>query len=257
MNYYLVKLKGTQFVDVFECKENYDVGTHVVVDIQNSKELGQIKQVMHPTQTLGPILYAASDYDVTRYWDLVEEALEAKNITQKHIEKHKLPMQIISAQYNLDKSKIHIAYTSQQRVDFRALLKDLSYDLKTRIELKQLGARDYAKIVGGLGSCGIIACCINKREFDSITMQMAKNQMMPLNNDALSGVCGSLKCCLAYENDLYFECRKKFPKIKSKVMFNHKEYSVFDFNCISEEITLKNAQERITITLNEYKGNQA
>ena len=93
-----------------------------------------------------------------------------------------------------------------------------------------------------------------KRDFQSITIQMAKNQMLPLNNEALSGVCGSLKCCLAFENDAYFECRKNFPRIKSKVVYNNKEYQVVDFNCISEKILISNQEERLYVSLAELKG---
>ncbi|HZJ86997.1 MAG TPA: regulatory iron-sulfur-containing complex subunit RicT [Erysipelothrix sp.] len=254
MNVYLVNIKGTSFSDVFASSKSYDVESVVVVSSDRGLELGKIIRVMHPMETIGQIEGIASAHDIEDYWLNIEAAIKADKIVKKRIKEHKLGMRVITTDYNLDRSKIFINYTSDRRVDFRDLLKDLSNDLRTRIELKQLGARDHAKIVGGLGSCGQIACCMHKRDFESITMKMAKNQMLTLNNDTLSGVCGSLKCCLAYENDMYFECRKNFPKIRSKVNYLNKEYTVQDFNCISEEIQLVRGNERVSVQLKELRS---
>ena len=254
MFYYLVKLKGTQYVDVFESNENYDVKDEVLVSSDRGLEVGQITRIMHPMQAMGQVESKAHIHDVEKYWQNIEQAEAAKVQTEKRIQENNLEMKVFSVHYNLDQSKIFIDYTAEERIDFRNLLKDLSQDFKTRIELSQLGARDYAKLVGGIGVCGRECCCSFKKDFQSITMNMAKNQMLPLNNEALSGVCGSLKCCLAYENDQYFECRKNFPRIKSKVTYNDKEYQVQDFNCISEKVLLTSRDERIYVSVERLKG---
>lgn len=254
MYYYLVKLKGTQFVDVFETSKIYEINQKVIVNSTRGLEIGKITREMHPTETMGTIEYVVESYDIERYWKNVEEAQKAQSMTQIRINEHKLDMKLMSTHYNLDQSKVFITYVADGRVDFRDLLKDLSSDLKTRIEFRQLGARDYAKMIGCLGSCGLSACCGFKRDFKSITMNMAKNQMLPLNNESLTGVCGSLKCCLAYEDEMYFECRKNFPKIKSKVIYENNEYRVVDFNCISEKILLSNKEERLYVSLDALKG---
>lgn len=254
MIYYLVKLKGTQFVDVFESSNVYEINTEVIVNSERGLEIGKITREMHPMKALGTIQYQADSFDIEKYWTNVEESEKAYEKTKKRIQEHNLDMNLLSVQYNLDQSKVFITYTSNDRVDFRTLLRDLSLDLKTRIEFRQLGARDYAKHVGCLGTCSQIACCAFKKDFQSITMNMAKNQMIPLNNESLTGVCGSLKCCLAYENETYLECRKHYPKIKSKIIYKDKEFRVVDFNCISETILISNEDERLTVPLSVLKG---
>lgn len=254
MYYYLVKLKGTQFVDVFESDSVFEVSTEIIVQSDRGLELGKISREMHPMQSMGEIVRIATKQDINNYWYLVELAESSKETVIKKVQNHKLDMDILSVMYNMDQSKVFINYRSDKRVDFRMLLRDLSQDLKTRIELKQLGARDYAKYVGCMGSCGRISCCSIKRNFENVTIGMAKNQMLPLNNDSLSGPCGSLKCCLAYENDQYMACRKKFPKLKTKIQYQNKEYIVLDVNCISEKVLLSSQNERLYIPLKNLEG---
>ena len=254
MYYYLVKLKGTEFVDVFETNKTYEIATDVLVSSNRGVELGRITKEMHPMQSMGTILSEATQRDRNDYWDNIALADSAMTQTSLRIKEHKLNMNVLSVHYNLDRSKVFINYLVESRIDFRSLLRDLSQDLKTRIELKQLGARDYAKKIGCLGACGRSACCGFKRKFESITINMARSQMIPLNNEALTGSRGSLKCCLAFENDVYLECKKDFPRIKSKINYKNQEYTVVDFNCISRKVLLSNNENRLYVPLEEIKG---
>ncbi len=136
-------------------------------------------------------------------------------------------MNIIDATYNFDKSQLLFRFLSDERVDFRNLAKELGAKLRTRIELRQIGIRDKAKEIGGIGPCGRFLCCstflIN---FDTVSISMAKNQGLALNPTKINGVCGRLLCCLNYENEQYLEARKDIPDVGKKVMINGKEGKV-------------------------------
>ncbi len=254
MFYYLVNLKGTDFADIFESQQAYKKDHDILVESERGLELATIKREMHPMESMGSIISYASAQDIESYWHNLEIAESSAQQIKARIQQHKLEMKLLSVHYNMDRSKVFVQYLSDKRIDFRDLLRDLSQDLKTRIELKQLGARDYAQMIGCLGSCGREGCCSFKRSFESITIHMARNQMLTLKNESLTGTCGSLKCCLAFENDMYTQCKKRFPKLKSKVNYQDREYTVLDFNCISEEVLISNNNERLYVPLSNLKG---
>ena len=130
----------------------------------------------------------------------------------KIVKKNKLDMKLLYCEYTLDRQKIIIYYTAEGRVDFRELLKDLAAELKVRIELRQIGPREGAKVIGGLGVCGREICCKSSlREFDLVTMKMAKDQNMSLSATKIAGLCGKLMCCIGYENEVYQEIRSRIP----------------------------------------------
>lgn len=251
MYFYLIRLKGSQLNDIFESDEIYKIDDTVVVESTRGKELGTILRLMHPLKPFGKVISLANDYELGLYWENMEEEPKSLETAQRYVDELNLEMKILTVQYNLDRSKVFINYTADKRVDFRELLKILSKEFRARIELKQLGIRDHAKLIGCLGTCGLIACCNYKNKFESITINMAKNQMLLLNNSNLSGVCGGLKCCLSYENEDYIQCRKNFPRIKSRVEYQKKEYFVLDFNCISESVLIANENDRIYVQLKE------
>ena len=253
MHYYLIRIRGTQGVDVFSTHEEYEVGNDVLVTSERGFDLGKVIRTMHIMETMGTIQRLANETDIEQYWKNIESAKELQSVCEDNIQKLNLDMKLMSVHYNLDKTKVFIDYTSEERVDFRNLLKEMSKSVQTRIEFKQLGPRDHAKLVGGLGPCGRVLCCTIKKNFESITIAMAKNQMIPINNDKLTGMCGKLKCCLAYENDTYLECRKDYPKLHSKVMYEDKEYRLSEINCVSSKLLLTRAGERLTVTLDEFK----
>ena len=169
------------------------------------------------------------------------------------IEKLTLDMTLVSCEYTLDKSKVIFSYVADARVDFRELLKVLAVKLHTRIELRQIGPRDKSKLVGGIGSCGLTLCCSTfLNEFDGISIQRAKNQMLAINIPKLSGHCGKLICCLKYEDDAYVEARKTFPDLGTKVFIGKVEYTVSNVNVISNIIRVENADDIKFLTKKDF-----
>ena len=153
-------------------------------------------------------------------------------------------MNFISCEYTLDKTKVILSYVADERVDFRELLKSLASRLHTRIELRQIGSRDKAKMIGGIGICGLPLCCSTfLNEFDGISINRAKNQMLAINIPKLSGHCGKLICCLKYEDDVYSEQRKNFPELGSKIFLDRIEYTVTGVNIISKVVKIENEED--------------
>jgi cell fate regulator YaaT (PSP1 superfamily) len=159
---------------------------------------------------------------------------------QELIEKHKLPMKLIDIEYIFDGSSITFYFTAEGRVDFRALVRDLASALKTRIELRQIGVRDEAKMIGGLGPCGRTLCCaLFLDEFHPISIRMAKEQHLPLNPAKISGVCGRLMCCLRYEQDSYRRFMLWVPSVGDKVETERGEARVVSHDMMNEKVTLE------------------
>jgi cell fate regulator YaaT (PSP1 superfamily) len=159
---------------------------------------------------------------------------------QELIVKHKLPMKLIDIDYVFDGSSITFYFTSEGRVDFRSLVRDLASALKTRIELRQIGVRDEAKMIGGLGPCGRPLCCASfLDEFYPISIRMAKEQHLPLNPAKISGVCGRLMCCLRYEQDSYRRFMLWVPAVGEKVETERGTARVISHDMMSEKVTLE------------------
>ena len=252
----------------FSCEdETLTTNDFVVVETVRGLELGQIiKPVEHIEDVnlkfpLKPIVRKASEEDVNQYHKNIEDAKQAFTVCEECVNRLKLDMRLLSAEYTLDHSKINIVYVSEARVDFRDLLKELASKLKCRIELRQIGTRDRAKAIGGIGTCGLPLCCNTfLGEFDGISINMAKNQFLALNIQKLSGHCGKLICCLKYEDDLYTELRKGLPKINSKLKYKDGIYKVASINVLSNEARLDGQDESVTLNLDDliklYKANK-
>ena len=166
-----------------------------------------------------------------------------------------LNMSIIDAYYNFDRSQLLFRFIADERVDFRQLAKDLGAIFHSRIELRQIGIRDKAKEVGGLGPCGRLLCCTSYlKNFDSITINMAKNQNVSLNPTKINGVCGRLLCCLRYENDYYASMKKVMPKLGSTINYQDKKGKVISVDFLKKKyvIELEN-KEKVEVDLNESK----
>lgn len=199
-------------------------GEYVIVETSRGEEAGRI--VIPPHQVndkeiirrLKGITKRATALDLTQmafYRFREQDALE--RCQQKVIE-HNLPMKIVRAEYNYDGSRLVFFFASEKRVDFRKLVQDLARAFRARIELRQIGVRDEAKLIGGIGRCGQALCCSTwLTEFNPVSIKMAKLQDLPLSPMEISGVCGRLLCCLAYESDYYEEAKKRLPK-KGKVI---------------------------------------
>lgn len=182
----------------------------------------------------------ATEEDLIKYEQNMIDAEKALEICKKYIHNHELDMRLVNAQYTLDKGKIIFNFTASERVDFRELVKSLAFDLKTRIELRQIGVRDEAKILGGIGPCGRSLCCATYLgDFEPVSIKMAKDQNLSLNPTKISGACGRLMCCLKYENDYYEETRKKLPDIGSTIDTPHGKGKVIGLNILDVTMQVK------------------
>lgn len=205
-------------------KLSLNVSDTVVVETPNGNTIAYVceknKQI-DPEKLVAPlsnVVRKATEQDLKTMEKLESRKEEVLNTTKSLIEKHGLDMKLVGCEFPLDGQKIVITYVCEDRVDFRELVKDLAGKLKSRIELKQIGIRDQAKIIGGIGACGEVCCCARYlNNFDKVSIKMAKTQNLSLNPTKISGVCGRLMCCLSYENEVYADALKKMPKVNSKV----------------------------------------
>ncbi|MFW6026505.1 MAG: PSP1 domain-containing protein [Candidatus Woesearchaeota archaeon] len=210
---------------------------------QNVKQSNYIKEIIRPFEE-GDLEQLEKNYEM---------AAKAHIKIKELIKDHNLDMKILDTEYLFDGEKVIFTFTSNDRVDFRDLLKELAYNLKTKIELKQVGARDASKIIGGLGPCGRVVCCANHlREFNSVSIKMAKTQNMSLSPENINGTCNRLMCCLEYENNHYSEALKKAPSINSTVKTPEGKAKVVYRNLLKKTASVKFEQNDIT-TIKDYK----
>jgi cell fate regulator YaaT (PSP1 superfamily) len=257
-----VKFDGTSKAYYFSTNMgDLKVGDQVVVETISGFELGTITTALMPTAAytssldLKPIVRRPSKEDLEDYNLGLREASMAMEITRREVANLHLPMNLMSANYTLDGSRVTITYTSDSRVDFRELLRVLAPQLKCRIELRQIASRDKAKLVGGLGICGLQLCCTTfLNQFDGISISRAKNQMLTLNIPKLSGACGKLICCLLYEDDLYTEAKKDFPRIGTVIHDNGVDYTVETYNVLARSVKIANAEGYQFISLDDYNA---
>ena len=200
------------------------VGEKVVVETARGTECGEVVFACREipdeklTQPLKPVLRTATAEDIRRAEENREKERRALSVCQKKIEEHKLEMKLVDAEYAFDNSKILFYFTADGRVDFRELVKDLAGVFRARIELRQIGVRDEAKMLGGIGICGRPFCCSQfLPDFEPVSIKMAKEQGLSLNPTKISGSCGRLMCCLKYEQSVYEELLKMTPKPGSLV----------------------------------------
>ncbi len=196
----------------------------VVVKTARGLELGRV--VIAPTQVLAnevtgplkPVVRKAEPEDIERAQGFEDKEEEALVECGKLIAKFGLPMKLLGAEYNLDGSRLTFFFSATERVDFRGLVRELNSRFKVRVELRQLGPRDEAKLIGGFGRCGRPLCCMNfLTEFSPVSIKMAKEQDLPLNPLKISGICGRLLCCLGYESEQYHMMKEKLPKEGQRV----------------------------------------
>ena len=257
-----VKFDGTSKAYYFSTNlGDLKVGDQVIVETVSGLELGILTTALMPTAAytssldLKPIIRRPTKEDLEDYNLGLREANMAMEITRREVANLHLPMNLMSANYTLDGSRVTITYTSESRVDFRELLRILAPQLKCRIELRQIASRDKAKLVGGLGICGLQLCCTTfLNQFDGISISRAKNQMLTLNIPKLSGACGKLICCLLYEDDLYTEAKKDFPRIGTVIHDNGVDYTVETYNVLSRSVKLSNAEGYQFISLDDYNA---
>ena len=208
----------------------FESGEYAIVETVRGLELGKVILGNHeiPQESLEaelkPVMRKATEKDVKQEEKNNELAKEAFKFFKKSVSDCNLEMKPLYAEYTIDRSKVVFYYTADDRVDFRNLLKVLTPEFKSRVELRQIGPREAARAIGGLGGCGRELCCKSHlKNFDIVTMKMAKDQNLSLNTSKISGVCGKLMCCIAYEDELYKELKKVFPSINSYIKTNKGE----------------------------------
>ena len=221
-------------------------GDFVIVETARGIEFGEcvigIKEVKEE-EVIAPlksVIRIATKEDIKRHKENKEKEADALNICFKKIQDHKLEMKLIDVEYTFDNNKVIFYFTADGRVDFRELVKDLATVFKTRIELRQIGVRDEAKMIGGLGPCGRTMCCSAfLGDFMSVSIKMAKEQNLSLNPTKISGICGRLMCCLNYEQSTYEEIRRNLPKIGSIVKTEDGKGEVVSNNVVKESVKVK------------------
>jgi len=195
-------------------------GDSVIVDTIRGTELGKVfsdvfeLDMKDLTSELKDVVRIASLHDKETYEKNLNDALEVTDKVKSLVKERHLDMKVLESEYTLDRGKLIIYFESEERVDFRELVKDIAEVYHTRIELRQVGSRDGAKVFGGIGPCGLIVCCKTFiTEFANVSIKMAKNQNLSLNPANISGNCGKLLCCINYENDLYTELHQNAPNV--------------------------------------------
>ena len=244
----------------FDCSDVYvKIGDMVVVQTVNGDEVGTIcskvtvKQMSDDEPKLKKILRIATENDLNKKSINATKEREIKEFCEKQALKLKLDMKIVNASLNFDETKVVISFTADDRVDFRELVKALAGEYKMKIELKQIDARDETAIIGGLGPCGRECCC---SEFLSSpthsSIKMAKIQGLSLNPTSISGLCGKLKCCIAYENEHYAEVFETMPKINSEVTTPSGKGFVMYNNLLKKTVSVKILADDGTPKIEEF-----
>ena len=221
-------------------------GNYVVVETARGIEFGEcvigVKEVREEdiVAPLKSVIRIASQEDIDKHFDNKAKEEAAFNICFNKIQEHKLTMKLIDVEYTFDNNKVIFYFTADGRVDFRELVKDLATIFKTRIELRQIGVRDEAKMLGGLGPCGRPMCCSSfLGDFASVSIKMAKEQNLSLNPTKISGICGRLMCCLNYEQSTYEDIRKRMPQVGSIVKTEEGTGEVISNNTVKETVRVK------------------
>ena len=221
-------------------------GEYVIVGTQNGTEIGTVSAANHEVakdaivKPLKKVIRKATEKDMARREDNKRKEKEAFGICEELILAHKLDMKLVEVEYSFDANKIVFFFTSDGRVDFRVLVKDLASRFHTRIELRQIGVRDEAKMLGGLGICGRPYCCKQfLNDFQPVSIKMAKEQGLSLNPTKISGSCGRLMCCLKYEQDAYEYLNSLTPSVGSTVKTPEGNAVVTDVNLITGYLTVR------------------
>ncbi|AKL97443.1 PSP1 domain-containing protein [Endomicrobium proavitum] len=236
----LRRIKDKTYAEV----SHHDIrpGDEVILETEHGVEFGVVfekeKEIQKGKEHIGKIIRKVTEEDRKK---INENAQKAEKVFPTVLEKaknHELDMKLTYVQYTFDRSKLFVYYTSETRVDFRELIKDLGHVLKTRIQMVQIGVRDESKIVGGIGTCGQVLCCQSfLKDFNSVTIDMAKEQELSLNTTKLSGLCGRLMCCIAYENDTYKNIKKELPRVGETISTPNGKARLAAIDCIKEIIT--------------------
>lgn len=229
---------------VVETARGLEYGTVVV----GKKEIDQ-ETLVSP---LKPIIRIATEEDTKIYKENKEKAKETFELCLQKIKEHELTMYLIDCEYTFDRNKLIFYFTAEGRIDFRELVKDLAAIFKTRIELRQIGVRDEAKSIGGLGPCGRSLCCSSwLGDFQPVSIKMAKDQSLSLNPTKISGICGRLFCCLKYEHDVYVEAIEKIPPVGAIVKVDGNKGRIIETNPLLEQAKVEFNDKTIRVCMKD------
>ncbi|MFA5858789.1 MAG: regulatory iron-sulfur-containing complex subunit RicT [Elusimicrobiota bacterium] len=220
------------------------LGQKIIIETENGYEVGTVcdrERIVEKTdKSISKILRPFGKDDYARLADNETKVQEAMSIVVRKIQDYELAMKLTCLDFTFDRKKLFIYYTADTRVDFRELIKDLGHILKTRIQMVQIGVRDEAQILGGIGHCGrVLCCCEFLKEFKPCTIEMAKEQDIPINVAKLSGVCGRLMCCLGYEHQIYKELKESMPRIGDTVRTNEGKGKVVAAIILTGEVVVE------------------
>ncbi len=222
------------------------IGDYVIVEVERGQEYAQaiseIEVVLEADiqKPLRKIMRVATKEDVCRINENKKHIKSASRTCQRKIQERRLDMKLIDAEYSFDRTKLIFYFTSEGRVDFRELVKDLAHIFKVRIELRQIGVRDEARMLGGFGHCGRPLCCASfLKGFEPVTIRMAKEQNLPLNPSKISGCCGRLMCCLGYEYQNYKKYLKGLPKEGEKIKTKEGNGRVISVNALKRKVAVR------------------
>ena len=243
-----VRFRDTGKVYYFDASDidGLEKGEYVVVDTTRGKEVCRVASVQEQIpedmkkEALKPVQRRAEPLDLVQMERNRMREQDALARCQEKLEEYGLPIKLLKAEYNFDGSHLLVYFASEKRVDFRELVQDLRRTLKTKVELRQVGVRDEAKLMGGVGRCGRVLCCSSfMQDFSPVSIRMAKRQDISLNPSEISGVCGRLLCCLAYEDEYYQEAKKKLPQLREIVETTHGSGEVRAINVLKQTVTVE------------------
>jgi cell fate regulator YaaT (PSP1 superfamily) len=240
--------------------EDLAVGDYVIVEPSRGQELGQI--VLPPmevpeesiTSPLKKVVRRATAWDLVQREIFYERESTALARCAEKVAEMELPMKLVRAEYSFDGSRLAFLFTAEKRVDFRELVRDLARIFKTRIEMRQIGVRDEAKLLNGIGRCGRSLCCCSwLDEFHPVSIKMAKNQNLPLAPSEISGLCSRLLCCLSYENEYYCQVKKALPKVGDSIQTDQGKGRVTGLNLLKETavVELEKSATEIEVTAHD------
>lgn len=241
-------------------------GDYVIVETARGIEFGEcvigIKEIKEEeiVSPLKSVIRIADEKDIEKHRENKEKEAKALKICFNKVQEHKLDMKLIDVEYTFDNHKVIFYFTADGRIDFRELVKDLAAIFRTRIELRQIGVRDEAKMLGGVGPCGRILCCSTfLGDFDPVSIKMAKDQNLSLNPTKISGLCGRLMCCLKYENDEYETAKEQLPDLGEMVETDLGVGKVVGLNILERIVQVEVGEEKRTIefTLNEMMNKES
>lgn len=258
----MINVCGVKFTEkgrVYYFKKNdisVSMGINVIVETERGLQLGIVEiddKMIDENNLISPlknIVRIASKNDIKEHKKNEKDSLLALERARLLVDELELKMKLIDANYTFDRKQLLFNFLADERIDFRELAKRLASIYKTRIELRQIGIRDKAKEIGGLGPCGRFLCCNSfLTDLNSVTINMAKNQSLALNPTKINGVCGRLLCCLSYEDEVYKELKKGLPSIGEEFKYNDKIYKVSDIDILKRKITITNDTSKEVVYL--------